>query len=459
MFAALDSIKNTLFSFVQAPSSTVKPTNAIVSISSDDEDSITETIIDQPEPIVAESEYVDVFDKHPYVVSNLVSGEPEEYHYLHGENLSQSYDVCLNKYNATIVVNICMVGLDFQCSYSGEHLPFLRFLMEYGQSTIDFPKCQIMCNTIDNDDSETNMDEMDTYFHNECKKRVLDFFVIEGQTPMASPLEFPRIPANCVLRNTSQLSKKGDFGELLNKSYRGYKEIGYGEIVAVFDITDFLNIPLRKSKNPGWMVLDDFAKISGTNNIEKSSKELENPVLAISPKVLQFFGENKYMREIRDPLNNLVETPKTMYLYDPTYSRFMPKSEKSEWLEPRSFHSIYGNFYYLKSLNNISSSENPQILESYRKCVVFLKNYADFLEDTTIELSGISITESKDKKENISYVGGDDLELSDDEPDNVEGEYAKTEIQNNLPFVSLIMFSEKGEHIYCVKTESIFAEL
>jgi hypothetical protein len=165
------------------------------------------------------------------------------------------------------------------------------------------------------------------------------------------------------------------------------------------------------------------------------------------------------MGEIRDPLNNLVETPKTMYLYDPVYSRFMPKSEKSEWLEPRSFHPIYGNFYYLKSLNNISSSENPQILESYRKCVVFLKNYADFLEDTSIELSGINITESKEKKENISYVGGDDLELSDDEPDNGEGEYAKTEIQNNLPFVSLIMFSEKGEHIYCVKTESIFAEL
>jgi hypothetical protein len=196
------------------------------------------------------------------------------------------------------------------------------------------------------------------------------------------------------------------------------------------------------------MVLDDF----------------DNQVLKISPKALQFFRENKYMREIRDPLNNLVEPPKSMYLYDLVYSRFMMKPEKSEWFEPRSFHTSYGNFYYLKSLNNISLSENPQIVESYRKCVVFLKNYADFLEDTSIELSGISITESKEKKENITPVGGgNDLELSDDEPKSEShddiGEYAKTEIQNNLPFVSLIMFSEKGEHIYCVKTESIFAEL
>jgi hypothetical protein len=451
MFALLDGIKNTLFSFSPLPSTAVQPMNTIASISNDDDEaeSITETIIDRPEPIIAEPEQVNVFDKRPYVVSNLVSGEPEEYHYLHGDNLAQSYDVCLNKSTATVVVHICMVGMDFQCSYSGERLPFLRFLMEYGPSTIDFPKCQIMCHTIDYDnDGESKMDEMDTYFHNECKKRVVDFFVIEGQTPMASPLEFPHIPENVVRRNTSQLSKKGDFGELLNKSYRGYKEIGDGELVVVFDITDFLNIPLRKSRNPGWMVLDDF----------------EDQVLSISPKVLQFFGENKYMREIRDPLNNLVETPKSMYLYDPVYSRFMMKAEKSEWLEPRSFHPSYGNFYYLNSLNNVSMSENPQILESYRKCVVFLKNYADLLENTSIELSGINITESKETKENISSVGEEnDLELSDDEDEselyNYAGEYDKTEIQNNLPFVSLIMFSEKGEQIYCVKTESIFAEL
>jgi hypothetical protein len=445
MFAALESIKNTLFSFNPIPSTVAHPIDTISSIVPDengDDASTTEPIIDHPEPITTESEHIDVFDKRPYTVINLVSGEHEDFHYLHGDNLAQTYDFCLNKSSTALIVHICMVAMDFQCNYSGEHLPFLRFLMEYGNSTIDFPKCEIMCNMADDDESKT--DELDTYFHNECKKRVLDFFVIEGK-----------------------LSNGGDFGERLNKSYRGYKEMGEGELVAVFDITDFLNLPLRTSRNPGWMILDDF----------------ENQVLQNSPKVLQFFRENEYMKQIMDPLNNLVETPKSMYLYDQPTSRFMMKAEKSEWLEPRSFHPKYGNFYYLKSLNNLGSYENPQIVESYRKCAVFLKNYADFLEinDMYMDLQGEHIAEYENQEaaksqEKSEAVGGstnsdislndleidDDLELSEDseeESDNYASTYDKTEIQNNLPFISLIMFSEKGEHIYCVKTESIFTEL
>jgi hypothetical protein len=145
----------------------------------------------------------------------------------------------------------------------------------------------------------------------------------------------------------------------------------------------------------------------------------------------------------------------------------------------------------------MSPSENAQIAEVYRKCVVFLKNYADFFEnDESISLNGEHIPEhsksakySGIKAEGIressgerstkefaehESVGGnsdislpsgdlevDDLELSEDEEPSeyMHNEYDKSEIQNNLPFVSLILFSEKGETMYCVKTESIFAEL
>jgi hypothetical protein len=431
MFAALEAIKNTFFSIKPVTSTVANQVDAITSIVDDDNDSTTEPIIDQSEPI-ATTETVQVFDKRPYIVTNLASGEPEDFHYLQGENLSQSYDFCLNK-TPIVKIYICMVGLDFQCNYSGEHLPFLRFLMEYGQTIIDFPKCEIMCNSApDSESDEAKIAEMDIYFHNECKKRLLDFFAIEGQ-----------------------LTKTGDVGELLKKSYRGYKEIGEGEIVAVFDITGFLNIPLRKSANPVWMVLDD----------------LENQVLPFSPKVLQFFKENEYMKQIRDPLNNLVETPKSLYLYDTENARFMMKSEKSEWLDARTLHYIYGNFYYFKPLT-IGKSETPQVLNAYRKCIVFLKNYADFLENNeSNSLIGEHIPEpaksvgGNNSDISLGEVDANDLELSNDSDvedqsqDNNLGEYDKSEIQNNLPFVSLIMFSEKGEHTYCVKTESIFAEL
>jgi hypothetical protein len=433
MFAALEAIKNTLFSFNPIPSTVAHPIDTISSVipNDDDNDSTVGPIIDKPEPIMKESEQADVYDKRPYTVVNLVSGEQEDFHYLHGENLAQTYDFCLNR-SSPVKIHICMVAVDFQCNYSGEHLPFLRFLMEYGSASIDFPKCEIMCMANNDNDDDDGIAQIDMYFHNECKKRLMDFFVIEGK-----------------------LSKLGDIGELLNKSYRGYKEIGEGEVVVVFDITSFLNIPLRTSVNPVWMVLDDFS----------------NQVLPISPKVLQFFRENEYMKQIRDPLNNLVESPKSLYLYNPTNSRFMTKAEKSEWIEPRSFQETYGNFYYFKSLN-IGQTENAQISEVYRKCIVFLKNYADFLEnDESIALIGEHITEpskTEEKKEEKKEesIGGnldiDDFELSEDEePEqyNYSSEYDKSEIYNNLPFVSLIMFSEKGEHMYCVKTESIFAEL
>jgi hypothetical protein len=453
MFAALEAIKNTLFSFNPIPSTVAHPIDTISSVIPNDNDNTGEPIIDKPEPIMKESEQADVYDKRPYTVVNLVSGEHEDFHYLHRENLAQTYDFCLNR-SSPVKVHICMVAVDFQCNYSGEHLPFLRFLMEYAPSTIDFPKCEIMC-MANNDNDDDGIAQIDMYFHNECKKRLIDFFVIEGQ-----------------------LSKLGDIGELLNKSYRGYKEIGEGEVVAVFDITSFLNIPLRTSANPVWMVLDDFSNQVLPNSFEQSSPEFHRippsaspKYFSISPKVLQFFRENEYMKQIRDPLNSLVESPKSLYLYDTANSRFMTKSEKSEWIEPRSFQETYGNFYYFKSLN-IGQTENAQILEVYRKCVVFLKNYADFLEnDESIALIGEHITEpsktqEQQEEQKEESIGGnldiDDLELSEDEePEqyNYSSEYDKSEIHNNLPFVSLIMFSEKGEHMYCVKTESIFAEL
>lgn len=429
MFAVLDAIKNTIFSLNPLPKTISKPLDTISSVVEDD----NEPIIDQSDPLANINTPIshNIYDKRPYLVKNIETGETEEYHYLHGEHLEQTYDFCLNKSSA-IKIHICMVGLDFHCNYSGEHLPFLRFLMEYGASTIGFPKCEILCST---PETENATAQMDTYFHNECMKRMLDFFVIEGQ-----------------------FTQEADFTKRLNNSYRGYTEIGEGELVAVFDITGFLNMPLRKKQNPAWIVLDDIL----------------NPVLPFSPKVLQFFKDNEYMKEIRGPLNNVIETPKSLYLYDTVAQRFMEKSAKLEWLEPRSFHNTYGNFYYFKSLK-LSPSENPQVNEVYRKCVVFLKNYADFLEDNgSIDLNGEHIAESHESEENISneeprkeYVGGnndisqptDDLILSDDEPEPVVEPSENGDIQNNLPFVSLIMFMDNGEPMYCVKTESIFKEL
>ena len=449
----------------------------------------------------------DIYDTHPYTVFNLETNEPEDFHYLHGEQLSKTYDFCSSSPSAPLIVHICMVGVEFQCNYDGDHLPFLRFIMEYTtmkqptkpvhsseelsddisdnsslednttaaptisggygspshddipelqellvedqptqgpipvdivplqtDTIISFPQCHINCISEDKDFT------MENYFQNECKKRVLDFLAIEGY-----------------------FTKNEDFGERLNNSYRGYKEIGEGEIVVVFDITSFMNIPLRKSKNPIWIVVDDLLV----------------KVLPISPKVFEFFEKTPYMKEIRDPLNNPVEIPKTVYLYNMETSQYMTQSETSDWIEPRSRHDTYGFFYYFKLSGNWKVNTN-------KKCIVFLKNYADFLENNrSIELMGEHIKSSPANNRNPEIgtsggvrgasskdnsptpnVGGrkkkntkDELQLSDDEVVDNLGEYDKEPIENNLPFISVIMFTENGEPVYCVKTESIFMEL
>jgi len=513
------------------------PTDTITNASSNNTPNVSseipKDIITPPRKHAAEPIETYIYDTHPYTVINLETNELEDFHYLHGEQLSKTYDFCSSSPSGSLNVHICMVGLDFQCNYDGDHLPFLRFLMEnnttisphvknnleevaddisdtsslgenitqdidansapnmrggYGYSSpddtadlndllseeqppqhpimetlpvphdimIQFPECNINC--IADDANNT----MDIYFYNECKKRVLDFFAIEGY-----------------------FTKDSDFGERLNKSYRGYRELGEGEIVVVFDITPFMSIPLRKSKNPVWIVVDD----------------LLTKVLPFSPKVLDFFEQNPYMKEIRDPLNNPVEMPKTVYLYNIETSRYMTQTDKSDWIEPRSLHDTYGFFYYFKLFSGDVSSLNTN-----RKTILFLKNYADFLDNDTslilrnssvddtqsldispphtplhrdvrITSSGIlsteligehtessprnSLIQNDEGKQKTPTKKTDELSLSDNihPGKNTQGDYDKEPIENNLPFISIIMFTENGEPTYCVKTESIFMEL
>lgn len=416
MFSILETFKNTLLSLTSLSNNGIPSKMAVEHIynngdNENDSNHENGAIIDNPETIPSEQDPpVHIIDRRPYTFPNIVSGELEDFHYLHRNNLAQSYDFCGT---SELTVYIFMFGIDFQCNYLGERLPFLKFLVEYNTMMFEFPKCEIMCHA-DSDDSRKT--EMEIYFQNECKKKVLNFFAIEGK-----------------------LSDFDDFGEHLHRLTIGYKEISEKHIVCVFDISSLLHIPLRNTKNGHWLVVDD----------------LENQVLPISTEILQFFRENSYMKQIYDPLNNLVETPKTSYLYNLKHQRFMVKAEKSKWLEPRSFHPSYGNFYYLKQLSTIPY-ETMQTKTSYRKCVVFLKNYVDFL---------IKEDEKNEKREPIEgeWKNGDDLDSGDEETiDNdiqLDNDAIESDSSNDLSFVSLILFSEKGEHYYCVKTESIFSEL
>ena len=426
MFSVLENIKNKLFSFSPLQTNEPNTINTISNIiNNDDNNSLIEDVIENADPAISDEEAIQttIYDKHPYIVTNLVNTMSEEYHYLHGEQLSQSYDFCLNA-TQMLKIHICMVGIDFTCNFDGEHLPFIRFLTEYLNDTIIFPQCILNCpiNKEDELDVENTNSQMDIYFHNECMKKILEFFALEGHMP-----------------------KDTDMGQKLHTLYRGYKEIGNNEIVAVFDITNMLTIPLRTSKNTAWIVVDDF---------------IQN-ILPFSNTILHFFETNQYMNEIRDPNNNIVETPKSLYLYDIQHNTPMLKSEKSPWLEPRSHHLSYGNFYYMIQNTGLSTLS----VNRYRKCIVFMKNYANFIpiQETPMEMNNDLMDQSTLEG---SFHSDETIEDAESEDINTD-EYVRSprhsftdeNINDTLPFISLILFMNKDIPIYCVKTESIFCEL
>ena len=431
MFTAFESIKNAFFSINPLNTKTDNVPSKYTEHTEEDE------IIDNPEPsekMMSSSENKSLlYDSNSYKVLNMKTHVTEEFHYLHGEHLAHSYDFCKND-KEVLKVHLCMVGMDLRCNYDDEHLPFLRFLMRYSSemNTVEFPTCEVVCSA-----KMTKDGHMDTYFHNECKKLFLDFFIMEEQ-----------------LKNIK-------IDQLFSKLYRGYIDISDDEIVVVFDITEFLQFPITRSNQPCWIVVDDFVQ----NNIPFSST------------VVQFFEEREYMKDIRDSQNNSVSIPKSMYLYNMEEDRFMLQSEKSDWIEPRSYDATYGNFYYMKFMKS-REIELQKGFDRFRKCIVFQKNYADFIQnDLSIDLHGEHIEiplddqfrDSIDEKNIIEDASMYELHTNtpvlDNEKDSIEdGKYDTDEIENNLPFVSLIMFiSETGtaseDQVYCVKTESIFMEL
>jgi hypothetical protein len=204
MFKAFESIKNAFFSI--NPVNTNKPDNVPSKYTEHTEE---DEIIDNPEPsekMMLSSENKSLlYDINSYKVLNMKTRVIEDFHYLHGEHLGHSYDFCKND-REVLKIHLCMVGMDLRCNYDDEYLPFLRFLMRYSSemNAVEFPTCEVVCST-----KMTKDGYMDTYFHNECKKLFLDFFIMEEQ-----------------LKNIK-------IDQLFSKLYRGYIDISDDEIVVI----------------------------------------------------------------------------------------------------------------------------------------------------------------------------------------------------------------------------------
>ena len=259
-----------------------------------------------------------------------------EFFYLHENRLAKEY-TCYDTKN----IHICTFAMNHSCSYQEDPLPFLQFLLAPSENKWVFPHFQFQCS------QQLDFENTQNYFLNACIKCMLDSFVIEGH-----------------------LNKL----ENINKLYRGYIECGENDIVVVFDMTSFVDFMLRKQTM--WFIVSEVSN----QNI-------------VSSFVSDFFGKHAYMTRVETPHNNVVESPRMLYLYD--VERHTHMKHPLTLLEPRSFHPSYGHFYYFVK-------EHPEgSPQQYVRCAVFMENITVVDEESEpfSHMTGDSVLESSPSKD------------------------------------------------------------
>jgi hypothetical protein len=386
-----------------------------------------------------------------------------EFNYLSDE-LNQHYDC-----RGTKTIVLCIFVFNDSCSFDGEPYPFLQFLAQKGETTLQntFPSFVFECP--ENLDDE----QLQIHFTNNCLHQVLDFFVMEG-------------------------GKLHDYTtENISKTYRGLIENDDFVYVA-YDMTNFMKLPMRPSKRSEWCILH----------------ELMDPSLTDSG-VIDFFEKYPYMSVINS--DTVVRYPICLYLYDVVEREHMIRDKSMALLEPRSYHPRFGNFYYLV--------EDCPSDKACRKCAVFMENnielntgvmnrrrserlYSEpdgnssyvlvensmddmdeyieddpvadsYLEELEQEVDGEespkesqeepleeSVKESQEEpleesvKESQEELPKESVKESQEElPKESVKESQEEQPEQSYPFTSIIAFNENNTNIWCVKTQSLFTEL
>jgi hypothetical protein len=308
-----------------------------------------------------------------------------EFSYLHDE-LNKRYDIRKSKN-----VHLCIYAFNDICFYNREPYPFLQFLAQRQNEKFLFPSFLFEC------PPDIEDEDLQIHFTNNCLNKVIDFFVIEG----------------------SNLYKYAT--ENMNRSYRGFIHDN-NEIYVVYDMTNFINLNMRKTKHAEWCVLQELMDKNQTN-----------------PGVVDFFHKYKYMNTIHSM--NTIPQPVALYLYD--IEKREPITQMVDLLEPRSFHPSFGKFYYF-----VEKRPATKCI----KCAVFIENMVIIDNENASKISYISDSDSDSE----SDTDTDSLEYS--EETNTDKSSEPIAQQYSLPFTSIIQFQE-NEKIFCVKTESLFTYL
>jgi hypothetical protein len=325
-------------------------------------------------PREKDSDDYEPYDENPIVFTNDESEYLQVFYYLNERHICENF-IFYDKNDAR--VHLIMYAINGQCYHRGNKLPFLQFLVCTDHSFLSFD--------FHGANRDFNIDE-NTYFKSECLQAAISNIVLEGH-----------------------LDKT--VSENIGKSYCGFLEIDDHNLAVIFNMTEFMTYYLRNSMQ--WVGLRELRSHG-------------------HPLVSHLFSKYKYMGEIVDRNNHPVIVPENVYLYNIESRKYMVGIH--DWIEPRSHHAKYGNFYYF------TTTPPPVNIKGVRAVLFPINVFMDHENDDNGPYELI---------ENSQYT--DYISSSDDEMSPLPTE------PSDYPFASMVYFEEKCQSFYCVKNESLFA--
>jgi len=328
-------------------------------------------------PLSRESTLVQLeqYDENPFIFTNPYNDSTHAFYYLNDHQICKNF-MFYHKLDAKI--HLVMFAVNGNCYTRESQLPFLQFMVERHGT---FPSFDFQCvNT------ESNEIDENEYFKNECLKAAISNIVVEG--------------------NLSQ-----EIITNIENCYCGFLEIDDNNLAVIFNMSEFMTFFLRNDKL--WMCLQEV-------------KSRRNPFTD------DFFAKYNYMGEIVDQDNLEISIPQKVYLYNIETNSYI--TNLHPWLEPRSNHPKYGNFYYFVC-------EPPPENTHCIRGVLFLENVAF---DHKINSNAVQYLDTPSANSE-NYIS------SDDEMD--------TDSNTTYAFTSIVYFYENERAIYCAKTESLFTLL
>jgi hypothetical protein len=313
------------------------------------------------------------YDENPIVFTNHESEYLQVFYYLNERHICENF-IFYDKNDAKI--HLIMYAVNGQCYHRGTQLPFLQFLVSPDHSFLSFD--------FHGANRDFNIDE-NTYFKNECLQVAISNIVLEGH-----------------------LDKT--VAESIGKSYCGFLEIDDHNLAVIFNMTDFMTYYLRNGMQ--WVGLRELRSHD-------------------DPFMTHFFSKYRYMSAIVDRNNHPAIVPENVYLYNIETRKYMIGIH--DWLEPRSHHPKYGNFYYF-------TTTPPRDIRGVR-AVLFPMNVS--IDDNNDDNGPYELVENS---QCTDYISSSDDEMP---PTLTES--------SDYPFASMVYFEENCQSFYCVKNESLFA--